>query len=210
VFNIQLHLSAPQAVTEKRASRSATAAQKELDRELAMREAERNIASVQLDRVRMQMAECTRPLQYTVVSVSFSLDALGEKLESAWGRPVFGQRRTTFSPPEEQHVTFTLAHYFFTHGGSKLKQPVAYKLDPEGIARLDVEPVSRAHWVETWLAVEPLLDRIENIILTKPHLNEPVKLSGLEKFYDLGRSWEERFGSAGTIFTLVEVWTRQW
>jgi hypothetical protein len=60
--------------------------QKELDRALAAREAERNIAAVQLDRVRMQMAECTRPLQYTAVSVSFSLDALGEKLESAWGR----------------------------------------------------------------------------------------------------------------------------
>ena len=201
-FNIQRYLSAPQAVAEKRASRSATAAQKELDRALAAREAERNIASVQLERVRMQMAECTRPLQYAAASVLFSLDALGEKLESAWGRRVFGQR-SRFSPPEEQHVTFALR-------SMKLKQPLAYKLDPEGIARLDVEPVNRAHWVETWLAMEPLLDRIESIILTKPHLNEPVKLSGLERFFNLGRSWEEGFGSAGTIYTLVEAWMRQW
>ena len=58
--------------------------------------------------------------------------------------------------------------------------------------------------------MEPLLERIESIILTKPHLNEPVKLSGLERFFNLGRSWEEGFQSAGTIYALVEVWTRQW
>ena len=126
------------------------------------------------------MAECTRPLQYTAASVCFSLDALGEKLESVWGRQVFGQF-SRVSPPEEQHVTFA-----FRVLNSNLKHPVAYKLDPEGIARLDVEPVNRAHWVETWLAMEPLLDRIESIILTKPHLNEPVKLSGLERFFNLG------------------------
>jgi hypothetical protein len=123
----------------------------------------------------------------------------------AWGRQVFGQR-SRFSPPEEQHVTFTFA----PHGDSRLKQPVAYKLDPEGIARLDIEPVNRTLWIETWLAMEPLLDRIESIILTKPHLNEPVELSSLERLFNLGRSWEEMFRSAGTIYTLVEVWTRQW
>jgi hypothetical protein len=162
---------------------------------------------VQLERVRIQMAECTRPLQYTVVSVTCFLDALGEKLESVWGRQVFSliSQRKRFSPPEQQHVTFTFRDI-------KLKHPVAYvyKLDPEGIARLDVEPVNRAHWVETWLAMEPLLDRIESIILTKPHLNEPVKLSALERFFNFGRSWEDGFGSTGTIYTLVEVWTRQW
>ena len=41
-----------QAVTEKRAARAATATQKELDRELAAREAARTTAGVQLDRVR--------------------------------------------------------------------------------------------------------------------------------------------------------------
>jgi hypothetical protein len=88
---------------------------------------------------------------------------------------------------------------------------VTYKLDPEGIARLDVEPVNRAHWVETWLAMEPLLDRIEIIILTKPHLNEPVKLSGLDKlFSSLGRSWEEGFGSVGAIYAVVAAWMRRW
>ena len=39
-----------QAVTEKRAARSAEALQRELDRKLAARESERNIAAVQLDR----------------------------------------------------------------------------------------------------------------------------------------------------------------
>ena len=151
------------------------------------------------------MAECTRPLQYTAVSVCFSLDALGERLESAWGRQVFGQR-SRFSPPEEQHVTFAFA----PHGDSKLEQPVTYTLDPDGIARLDVEPENRTLWVETWLAIEPLLDRIESIILTKPHLNEPVKLSGLERFFNLGCSWEEGFESAGTICTVVAAWTREW
>ena len=150
----------------------------------------------------MQMAECTRPLQYTVVSAATCLDQLGEKFELAWGRQVFGQRRH-FSPPEEQHVTFALREL-------NMKIPVSYKLDLEGIARLDVEPENRAHWVETWLAMEPLLNRIESIILTKPHLNEPVKLSGLERFFNLGCRWEEGFESVGTIYIVIAVWARQW
>jgi hypothetical protein len=153
----------------------------------------------------MQMAECTRPLQYAAASVLFSLDALGEKLESAWGRQVFGTRKR-LSPPEEQHVTFA-------NRDLTVKQPATYKLDPEGIARLDVEPVNRAHWVETWLAMEPLYERIESIILTKPHLNEPEKLSGLDRFFKgPGPSWEEfgRRESVGTIYTFVAAWMRQW
>jgi hypothetical protein len=42
---------------------------------------------------------------------------------------------------------------------------VTYTLNPEEIARLDVEPENRAHWVETWLVMRPLLNRIESIIL---------------------------------------------
>jgi hypothetical protein len=49
-----------QAVTEKRAARAAIATQKELDRALAARESERNIAAMQLDRVRLQMADYVR------------------------------------------------------------------------------------------------------------------------------------------------------
>ena len=49
-----------QAVTEKRAARAATATQKELDRALAARQSERNIAAMQLDRVRLQMADYVR------------------------------------------------------------------------------------------------------------------------------------------------------
>ena len=176
--------------------------QKELDRELAAREAERNIASVQLDRVRMQMAECTRPLQYTLVSVSLSLDRLGQTLELAWGRQVFA-KYVRFSPPEQQHVTFAVLD-------TKVEFPVTYKLDPEGIARLDGEPTNLNCWVETWLAMKPLLNRIENIILTKSHLNEPIKLSSLDRFHKLGRSWEEAFNSAGTLYGLFEAYTRQW
>jgi hypothetical protein len=67
--------------------------------------------------------------------------------------------------------------------------------------------------VETWLAMEPLLERIEIIILTKPHLNEPVTLSGLDRFFSSpGPSWEEfgRRESVGTIYTFVAAWIRQW
>ena len=49
-----------QAVTEKRAARAATATQKELDRALAARQSERNLAAMQLDRVRLQMADYVR------------------------------------------------------------------------------------------------------------------------------------------------------
>ena len=49
-----------QAVTEKRAARAATATQKELDRALAARQSARNLAAMQLDRVRLQMADYVR------------------------------------------------------------------------------------------------------------------------------------------------------
>ena len=48
----------------------------------------------------------------------------------------------------------------------KLEHIVTYTLDSEGIARLDVEPENRAYWVETWLAMQPLLNHVESIILT--------------------------------------------
>ena len=48
----------------------------------------------------------------------------------------------------------------------KLEHIVTYTLDSEGIARLDIEPENCAHWVETWLAMEPLLYRVESVILT--------------------------------------------
>jgi hypothetical protein len=49
-----------QAATEKWAARAATTTQKELDRAIAAREIERNIVAMQLDRVRLQMADYVR------------------------------------------------------------------------------------------------------------------------------------------------------
>ena len=51
-----------QAVTEKRAARAAEALQRGLDRELAARESERNIAAVQLDRSLADTIMLTRAL----------------------------------------------------------------------------------------------------------------------------------------------------
>ena len=66
--------------------------------------------------------------------------------------------------------------------------------------------------METWLSMEPLLTTIEDIVQTKAHLAEPVKLSLLKKlpFVELGHSWDEAFGSAGVLYMLVVVWVRQW
>jgi hypothetical protein len=198
-----------QAVAEKRAARAATATQKELDRELAAREASRNIAAVQLDRVRLQMGEVARPLQYAAGALNYSLWFLGMEMSAAWGISVFGMpAECTFSPPTEPH---TVVLDLSKHIRSKAVIN-SLAMDSEGIARLEAEPSWRERWVETWLSMEPFLNTIEDIIQTKAHLAEPVKISGLEKipFVELGRSWDEAFGSAGSLYLLVVMWVRQW
>jgi hypothetical protein len=198
-----------QAVTEKRAARAATATQKELDRELAAREASRNIAAVQLDRVRLQMGEVARPLQYAACSLNFSLWYLAVEMSAAWGIPVFGiPAEHTFSPPTEPHTVFLDINQHFR--SNAVINSLA--MDAEGIARLEAELAWRERWVETWLSMEPLLTAIEDIILTKAHLAEPVKISVLEKlpFVELGQSWDDAFGSAGVLYQIVVAWVRQW
>jgi hypothetical protein len=198
-----------QAVTEKRAARAATATQKELDRELAAREASRNIAAVQLDRVRLQMGEVARPLQYAAAALNASLWYLGLEMSAAWGISVFGvPAECTFSPPTEPHTVFLNISQHF--GSNAVINTLA--MDAEGIARLEAEPAWRERWVETWLSMEPFLTAIEDIVQTKAHLAEPVKISVLEKFpfVELGQSLDDAFGSAGVLYQLVVVWVRQW
>ena len=47
-------------------------------------EAARNIAAVQLERVRMQMAENMRPLHYALSVVNHMVAALGAHLSMSW------------------------------------------------------------------------------------------------------------------------------
>ena len=56
----------------------------------------------------------------------------------------------------------------------------------------------------------PLLTAIEGVILTKAHLAEPVKISNLDKMFELGCKWDEIFGSAGALYQLAAVWVREW
>ena len=54
-------------------------------------ETARNIAAVQLERVRMQMAENIRPLHYALAVVNGGVHALGAQLSLSWGCAVFGR-----------------------------------------------------------------------------------------------------------------------
>jgi hypothetical protein len=91
--------------------------------------------------------------------------------------------------------------------------PISTALSHEEIVRLQAEPEWRNRWTETWVSLEPLLKEIEDIIWTKAHLAEPVKLNSVTAtftFRALGCSWEEAFVSPGLLYQTVAVWTRQW
>jgi hypothetical protein len=155
------------------------------------------------------MGDVARPLQYAAATLSASLWYFGLEMSAAWGISVFGiPAECTFSPPTEPHT-------IFLNISKNLRSNAvinSFAMDAEGIARLEAEPAWRERWVETWLSMEPLLTTIEDIILTKAHLAEPVKISVLEKlpFVELGKSWDDAFGSAGVLYQLVVVSVRQW
>jgi hypothetical protein len=205
-----------QAVTEKRSARASEILQRELDRELASREVARNTAGVQLERVRLQMAECARPLQYSTAILWLSMLRLGLEMSLAWGIPVFGFSSSLFaelviSPPAEKHTTLIVA-------GKLMRRPEipisSTALDVAGLARLEEEPAWRERWVETWVNMEPYLRTIEDIVTTKAHLSEPIKLAVLDNFAStsgtLGSSWDEAFLSPGFVYQWVAIWVRQW
>jgi hypothetical protein len=66
---------------------------------------------------------------------------------------------------------------------------------------LATEPAWRERWVETWLPMEPCFRTIEDIVITKAHLSESIKLAVLNRFPalngTLGSSWDEVFVSPG-------------
>jgi hypothetical protein len=165
----------------------------------------------------LQMAECARPLQYAAGIVNNSLWYLGMELSLAWGVPVLGISAGTsggsISPPTEPHtvlqsVTKTIS-WAMKNGGF----PISTALSHEEIVRLQAEPEWRNRWTETWVSLEPLLKEIEDIIWTKAHLAEPVKLNSVTSTFpyaEMGCSWEEAFVSPGALYHYVAVWTRQW
>jgi hypothetical protein len=63
--------------------------------------------------------------------------------------------------------------------------------------------------------MEPFLRMNEDIVATKAHLSEPIKLAVLDKIPatngTLGSSWvDEVFLSPGFVYQSVAVWLRQW
>jgi hypothetical protein len=161
------------------------------------------------------MAECARPLQYAANIVGTSMHYLGIELSSAWGVPVLGVScsECVLSPPTEPHTVFLASTKQFTWLMKNGGLPISTALSHDEVVRLQTEPEWRDRWVETWVSLEPLLKKIEDIVCTKAHLAEPIKLnSAMAKlpFTELGCGWEEAFMSAGAMCQIVVVWTRQW
>jgi hypothetical protein len=132
----------------------------------------------------------------------------------AWGIPVFGisGSESSISPPTEPHTVLVNATKMFSLARKNGGFPISTALSHE-IVRLQAEPEWRNRWTETWVSLEPLLKEIEDIIWTKAHLAEPVKLNSVTAtftFRALGCSWEEAFVSPGVLYQYVAVWTRQW
>jgi hypothetical protein len=161
------------------------------------------------------MAECARPLQYAAGTVNASMSYLGMELSLAWGVPVLGVpgSQCSVSPPTEPHTVLVNITKMFSWVMKNGGFPISTALSHEEIVRLQAEPEWRNRWTETWVSLEPLLKEIENIVCTKAHLAEPVKLnSAIAKlpFTELGCSWEEAFISPGGLYQNVAAWTRQW
>jgi hypothetical protein len=175
-------------------------------------EAARNIAAVQLERVRMQMAENIRPLHYALAVVNHAVSALGAQMSLSLGCAVFGRdfADVVFAPPGEPHMVI-LDQSKMTVTGTRIFEAT---LDVEVLARLEADPAARQIWVECWLSLQPQLQAIESIVMTKAHLQEPVQLTDLEPIYrgslSLGREWQNVYLSAGTMQVLMVVWLRQW
>ena len=175
-------------------------------------EAARNIAAVQLERVRMQMADNIRPLHYALAVVNHAVTALGAQLSLSWGCAVFGRDYAdlVFAPPGEPHMVI-LDQFKMTETATHL---FGATLDAEGLERLDTDPAARRIWVECWLSLQPQLQAIESIVTTKAHLQEPVQLADLEPIFrgslSLGREWQKVYGSAGTMQIKMVAWLRQW
>ena len=163
------------------------------------------------------MAECARPLQYAAAVVNVSMWYLGMELSLAWGVPVLGISGTSggsVSPPTEPHTVLQsltkTSSWAMKNGGFPISTSA---LNHEEVVRVQAEPEWRNRWTETWVSLEPLLKEIEDIIWTKAHLAEPVKLNSVTAtftFRALGCSWEEAFVSPGLFYQYVAVWTRQW
>jgi hypothetical protein len=161
------------------------------------------------------MAECARPLQYATSVVNTSMNYLGMELSLAWGVPVLGVpgSKSSISPPTEPHTVLQSATKTFSWAMKNGGFPISTALSHDDIVRLQAEPEWRNRWTETWVSLEPLLKEIEDIIWTKAHLAEPVKLNSVTAtftFRALGCSWDEAFVSPGVLYQNVAVWTRQW
>ena len=175
-------------------------------------EAARNIAAVQLERVRMQMAENIRPLHYALMVVANAVGAIGAQLSLSWGCAVFGRdfADVVFAPPGEPHIVI-VDQSKAGRSGTRLFEAT---LDAEELARLEADPAARRIWVECWLSLQPQLQAIESIVTTKAHLQEPVQLTDLDSIFrgalSLGRDWQKVYVSAGTLQCLMVAWLRQW
>ena len=175
-------------------------------------EAARNIAAVQLERVRMQMADNIRPLHYALAVVNHAVTALGAQLSLSWGCAVFGRNYAdlVFAPPGEPHIVIVDQSKTMIFGTRIFEAT----LDAEELARLEADPAARRIWVECWLSLQPQLQAIESIVMTKAHLQEPVQVTDLDSIFrgpvSLGREWQNVYTSAGTMQCLMVVWLRQW
>ena len=175
-------------------------------------EAARNIAAVQLERVRMQMAENIQPLHYALQVVVNAVLAIGAQLSLSWGCVVFGIdfADVVFAPPGEPHIVIVDQSKAMVAGFRLF----GTTLDAEELARLDSDPTARRIWVDCWLSLQPQLQAIESIVMTKAHLQEPIQLTDLDSIFrgplSLGREWQKVYTSAGTMQNAMVVWLRQW
>ena len=107
---------------------------------------------------------------------------LGLEMSLAWGIPVFGfspslWAELVISPPAEKHTTLIVASKLMRRPEIPISSTM---LDVAGVVRLEEEPAWWKRWVETWISMEPFLRMIEDIITTKAHLSEPIKLAVLD------------------------------
>jgi hypothetical protein len=182
-------------VLQARVAKNAEAAQKDLEQARVEQERGRELAGVQLERVRSQMGDVYRPVNAMVMQADFCVvymqRELGFELNNVWGFEFV--RPFALSPHVEVHTRDYSPKFLATLKGSPYK-----KYSPADLALLE-DPAKRQVYIEAHVScIAPRYRDIAAILSTKSALMEPPPPSYLDGVYPAARIDWTKF-SGGTL-----------
>jgi hypothetical protein len=181
-------------VLQARVAKNAEAAQKDLEQVRVEQERGRELAAVQLERVRSQMGDVYRPVQVMLQQVNactvYMEHELGFEFADTWGLEFV---RPFALWPHVEVVTRDFSQkYFATNKGSPYK-----KYSPTDLALLE-DPAKRQLYIEAHTScIAPRYRDVTTILSTKSALMEPPPPSYLDGVFSAdGVDWTKFAGGS--------------